>query len=1796
MKDKEIQQPGHVFYFEPNDTSMGTDQDGMPVPLVPHLEDMCISMSLTADIYGRNKTSIDDISKEGNTTKIQRKLSWVSYVNQDYGSSVDSNVQLTAAGTQLGDERYLTTYYTEISADKYIENELVEGLGITGINISFESWYTPTITINFVDVHGSALWGREEAIYDNGELTAGNILGVFFTQPYPLFRLQIKGFLGDAVTYQLSVSSFKGRYNSQTGNFEATATFIGYSYSLLTDIPLKMLSVIPEVDYVAKKYWESRINSTDWQMHNADGTESQPIPLFLLIENIRSAVGSLESLRAKNCDGTEIDLSVANSDGAVQNAVEKDQSVSLSAANLVTCAADANNELNVVIHALDDFIKACRDFCEKERGGKMFIGESEESSTSRSKNVQLLMLFGDCGGNGDNLAILSKDTLRVKYNAFDKAVETYNAAHPNEKISNYIKGQNPYNFHKDATTCDKNKLYVTATKIFNISTEKNKDVSHINGKCGKIENIKVTNRNLYKDTASQLEKWRGLFDDFVSTYPSKGVGFGEYAFLMPLGGMVSDLNARARKINEAANNVNTTAEDNAAGRSNSSQRVTENGFDDSKDREEERNDKILKLIGFEPTIGNFVKLTMCHLETFVEVMFKCAENIFAEMREDKRLPSALGVTGLNYTDIPTGASANSVEKNETPKQVYPWPALYNPTYDSSNNETPSNDIGGKDDVLGWPLDYQAQEGNSWEEGKVILSFLDTISRCSERINGKYKNTVSNTYTSIPMTGMDLSTLSSPFYSVAATCRDIDCLAGYLGLRMAQTIGLADNKCESEIAEAIGSIDAINLIMSSMKPELLKDVIKSKDGNQDFASRVIDYITCNNKTKSSVETERGDAYNIFESSSNGTYYHNNRHPMYVSDGNGTYRYAYTFANSTSDKNKMVSLIPTEIRPFTASNNPYAKYMEPQVENGKVQSYKPIINKKEDQCFVYGCKTKELDDLKEVDGSYMNDQLFYVVTDPNQVFSLTKQAEWLKEGSLNIKDYSIKGADSDNNVKKFIERRYQLGMNDYSRFYFGNKDYHIVGPSISTLDEDYSSKHLCLTNDNRESAKFDTQWCYDKNSALYKKLTMKKDGDDFAFKNADNSFALEELRVLDLPIMTNSKVIGSLFGSKIYYNQNEINDPKQRNLAKAYLILSSLMAGVDKPEEDLFKSDKWSIIKLMPPFYVLFIGALLWREKMLREETPQDLRFDGYAKPDIGQTIISKSEKIMYVDTQQKMDWYTLEDYYMKYEDIDDAVKNKLIYMFEWYGQRDLFTRIINNCELVTQENNVIKMKEWDDLKSKWSDSTFDPSSPSKWASLFGNTFHKYSSMCLPENKQVLRLLINEDNEAMNSLLWLYGISTSFAVGRATTKRVGLGETEVRLNKSQMSAYLRGFEKRIKELQSSIKEEEKKTESKPSQVINRDIAVSMYYSLKHLWDSWLITAGRDQFTIQQFFNKYFIFIDSFYMNTYSKIKLNAEKILDSYNREEQNLLSFIDNVTSSAGCMLFALPDFIDSNVYDDSSVAGYNGNNKSDYSWKRDTLARIFTPIPYNEMRKQQTSNVFVFIYTHPYSDTAHENTDKRFDSYMMNDTSTWPSALKQPVIGNIGVNGDRMTDDNDASFVAHPNNSLPNGAEELITGRHGYMMPCFGVAVNRGNNVIFKSINVNMDSPKITAVAAQTMENVYTKAGADGSKRIFFHGQDIYSIYSQYCYECEIEMMGCAQIQPLMYFQLLNIPMWRGTYMIYKVTHSMTPGNMVTKFTGMKMSRKQAPFATGYFTIGKQATNSNINFNGTEINIRSTSA
>lgn len=80
MGTREIDK-GLVYYFEPNDTSIAKDQNGEDVALMPHLEDLCIGMTLTADIFPRDKECIYKLDEQNKEQIVKRSLSWISYVN-----------------------------------------------------------------------------------------------------------------------------------------------------------------------------------------------------------------------------------------------------------------------------------------------------------------------------------------------------------------------------------------------------------------------------------------------------------------------------------------------------------------------------------------------------------------------------------------------------------------------------------------------------------------------------------------------------------------------------------------------------------------------------------------------------------------------------------------------------------------------------------------------------------------------------------------------------------------------------------------------------------------------------------------------------------------------------------------------------------------------------------------------------------------------------------------------------------------------------------------------------------------------------------------------------------------------------------------------------------------------------------------------------------------------------------------------------------------------------------------------------------------------------------------------------------------------------------------------------------------------------------------------------------------------------------------------------------------------------------------------------------------------------------
>lgn len=136
------------------------------------------------------------------------------------------------------DEKVLTTNYTRLTTVLRDGNDQPdsESFGIRNISIDFDTAYTPLIKIDFIDIHGSTLF----------ELGNQSKYSLFFDLPYPLFKLTVKGYYGPSVTYCLHLLKFNAKFNSDTGNFEISCNFIGYTFAFLSDMLLGYLRAAVE--------------------------------------------------------------------------------------------------------------------------------------------------------------------------------------------------------------------------------------------------------------------------------------------------------------------------------------------------------------------------------------------------------------------------------------------------------------------------------------------------------------------------------------------------------------------------------------------------------------------------------------------------------------------------------------------------------------------------------------------------------------------------------------------------------------------------------------------------------------------------------------------------------------------------------------------------------------------------------------------------------------------------------------------------------------------------------------------------------------------------------------------------------------------------------------------------------------------------------------------------------------------------------------------------------------------------------------------------------------------------------------------------------------------------------------------------------------------------------------------------------------------------------------------------------------------------------------------------------------
>lgn len=127
----------------------------------------------------------------------------------------------------------------------------------------------------------------------------------------------------------------------------------------------------------------------------------------------------------------------------------------------------------------------------------------------------------------------------------------------------------------------------------------------------------------------------------------------------------------------------------------------------------------------------------------------------------------------------------------------------------------------------------------------------------------------------------------------------------------------------------------------------------------------------------------------------------------------------------------------------------------------------------------------------------------------------------------------------------------------------------------------------------------------------------------------------------------------------------------------------------------------------------------------------------------------------------------------------------------------------------------------------------------------------------------------------------------------------------------------------------------------------------------------------------------------------------------------------------------------------------------------------------------------------------------------------------------------------------------------------------FEVSFGDQNQGIFKSISLDQSQFRNTFESNLAIERLGRSESGSGTGQIDI---GLYDIYETRSYSCEVEAMGNVMIQPTMYFQLKNVPLFEGAYWIIEVNHKIEGNTIKTRFKGVRIPKDSLPDPKESFT------------------------
>jgi hypothetical protein len=387
-------------------------------------------------------------------------------------------------------------------------------------------------------------------------------------------------------------------------------------------------------------------------------------------------------------------------------------------------------------------------------------------------------------------------------------------------------------------------------------------------------------------------------------------------------------------------------------------------------------------------------------------------------------------------------------------------------------------------------------------------------------------------------------------------------------------------------------------------------------------------------------------------------------------------------------------------------------------------------------------------------------------------------------------------------------------------------------------------------------------------------------------------------------------------------------------------------------------------------------------------------------------------------------------------------------------------------------------------------------------------------------------------------------------------------DFRIKKTDLDEFMTGFveiltSKQIEDTQIEKIKKEILGEDNYSTGEDDDIRLSTYKAFKSIYDKWISASkvSSDSEKGKLFYNTigedgrllidHFSFVNRVNADIGDKAIINVNQLSNLLHNYTMSMYGAIDDILSQSNFNSHALPGYVDLTLGLKSQA---NGEDKERLrQQKASALANMFLPQPQSAIFDEVLSGPhFLCMYIGGLSQKL--------------DLQSNPSRMgcvdeqNKPESARLEQKGD--------SFLFTDKGGIP---DDISNDKDSPGIVAFKVAFASQNQSHFTSVELDQSQYKNTQESLLAIEKIAQAASPDSTGGFITKGQSMYDIYLNRSYSCTVEALGNMMIQPLQYFQLENVPMFYGSYLIRDVKHSVTPNNVRTTFTGDRIPQAIVP-------------------------------